>query len=475
MHIFNIYLLNTDKLKRKAFLVFSTIHFLCRMFKYVFVFCVFIISCKAKVKSQEPQPYQRPIYISHIRPLDLNEIDSYNESITKFMDSLLNNRGFSGGIMVVKNNQILYEHYQGFSDAAHKNPINDTTPFHVASTSKTFTSHAIFQLIEEGKLSLGDSITKFFPSLPYTNVTVKELLSHSSGIPYYVNFMDKSGWNKKQVATNTDMLNELIRLKLPLEFAPGTRFRYCNTNFALLALIVEKITGIPFPDYVKNNIFNKAGMTHSFIMSTSNMNRYLPSFHGNGIYSFDYLDAIYGDKNVYTTCTDLKRYDSAIRNRILLDSNSYALAWQPWYKDTQHRDPHEFYGLGWRLKVWPDGKKIVYHNGWWHGNNSCFQRLIMDTAVIIVTGNRFNSNIYKAGRAANIFRNYYDTDGNEEVEEGSAVDTANVKEPPIHERRVRHSVVRSRAKVVKATKVTKKSKLIKPTKQKVKAAKKRKH
>ncbi len=444
------------------------------MSKFVLIFCVFIISCKAKGKSQPQQPHERPIYNSHTRPLSLDEIEHYNESVTYFMDSLLNNRGFSGGIMVVKNDQILYEHYQGFADAAHQIPINDTTPFHVASTSKTFTSQAVFQLIEAGKLSLGDTITKFFPGLPYYNVTVKQLLSHSSGIPYYVNFMDKSGWNKKQIATNTDMLNELIRVKPPLEFTPGTRFRYCNTNFALLALIVEKITGVPFPDYVKQNIFDKAGMKHSFIMSTSNMNLYTPSFKGNGLYNFEYVDAIYGDKNVYTTCTDLKRYDSAIHNRVLLDSSSYALAWQPWYKDTQHRDSHEFYGLGWRLKVWPDGKKIVYHNGWWHGNNSCFQRLIMDTAVIIVTGNKFNSNIYKAGRAANIFRDYYDSEGSEETEEGGVADANNVKpEPPVRERRGRHlahnqSVSRSRE--VKSTRSTKQ----KPTKQKAKLAPKKK-
>lgn len=447
------------------------------MFKYVFVFCVFFISCKAKVKSQQPQLHDHPTFNSHTRLLGLNEIGGYNVSVTYFMDSLLNNKGFSGGIMVVKNDQVLYEHYQGYSDAAHKNLINDTTPFHVASTSKTFTSHAIFQLIEEGKLSLGDTITKFFPSLPYYNITVKQLLSHSSGIPYYVNFMANSGWNKKVIATNTDILKELTRLKLPLEFTPGARFRYCNTNFALLALIVEKITGEAFPDYVKKNIFNKAGMTHSFIMSASNMNLYLPSFHGNGIYSFDYLDAIYGDKNVYTTVTDLKRYDSAIRNRILLDSSSYTLAWQPWYKDSQKRGSNEYYGLGWRLKVWPDGKKVVYHNGWWHGNNSCFQRLIMDTAVIIVTGNRYNTNIYKAGRAANIFRNYYNEKGDEETEEGGVADTtSHVKEAPVSVKRGRYSATRQvagRSKEARATKSRRLKKIIKTTKQKRKSSPKK--
>jgi CubicO group peptidase (beta-lactamase class C family) len=229
---------------------------------------------------------------------------------------------------------------------------------------------------------------------------------------------------------------------------------------------------------VKQNIFEKAGMKHSFIMSTANMNLYTPSFKGNGVFNFEYLDAIYGDKNVYTTVTDLKRYDSAIHNRLLLDSNSYALAWQPWYKDGQHRDSHEYYGLGWRLKVWPDGKKIVYHNGWWHGNNSCFQRLIMDTAVIIVTGNKFNSAIYKAGRAANIFRDYYDANGGEDGEEGGVVDTKNIKQQlPVRERRGRHyarNQAVSRSRSVKSTRATKQTKQSKQTKQKTKAPTKRK-
>lgn len=383
--------------------------------------------------------------------MEVSEIDGYNGAITSYMDLKLNKKGFSGGILIVKNDQVLYEHYQGFADAAHKIPITDTTPFHVASTSKTFTSHAIFQLIEESKISLLDTINKFFPGFPYQGITIKNLLSHTTGLANYANFMSLNNWDKKQVATNNDMLQIIVRDKPKLEFPTGSHFSYCNTNFALLALIVEKVTGIPFPQYIKENIFDKVGMKHSYIMSINTMDRYTPSFNYRNVpYGFEFIDAIYGDKNVYTTCTDLKRYDSAIRNRVLLDAVSYDQMWQPLSPDRHSHNSFEYYGLGWRLKIWPNGNRIVYHNGWWHGNNSLFQRLIMDTAIMIITGNKFDRNIYSAAHAANIFRPYYDLKAGDEGEfdttgQPNVTDQQEPKQKlPV--RRARH------ARIVKSTK-----------------------
>ncbi|MEO7310150.1 MAG: serine hydrolase [Chitinophagaceae bacterium] len=366
------------------------------MQKWIIAISLMALSCKSNEQKAQPQ-------------MPADEVKRLGDSIQQYMDTLLNSAGFSGGILVAKNDSILYEHYQGFSDAAKATAINDTTPFHVASTSKTFTSTAILQLIHQGKLQLTDKVQQFYPGFPYPDITIKNLLSHTSGLQNYAYFFPKFGWNKKKTATNEDVLDLIISKKPPLTHPTGSKFEYCNTNFVLLALIVEQISGQAFPEYVREKIFEPAGMTHSFILSINDTAKYLPSFKANGaIYNFEYVDAIYGDKNVYTTCRDLMAYDKAIRNHLVLDSASYNMAWTPQQRDTHYHDTTEYYGLGWRLKVWPGGNKIVYHNGWWHGNNSIFQRLYQDTAVIIVTGNVFNRRIYHVPHVANYFRPYYE-------------------------------------------------------------------
>lgn len=372
------------------------------MQKWIVVISMLALSCKSSEQKVQAQ------YINNIRQTPAGEMKFYQDSIGNYLDTLLNNTGFSGGILVAKNDSILYEHYQGYSDAAQQTIINDSTPFHVASTSKTFTSTAILQLMEQGKIKLTDSLHQFFPGFPYKGITIKHLLSHISGLQNYAYFLPKFGWNKKRIATNKDVLEFMIGKKPALTHPVGSKFEYCNTNFVLLALIVEQVSGQAFPEYAMEKIFRPAGMAHSFVFSIADTALYSPSFKANkSIYNFDYLDALYGDKNVYTTCRDLMKYDAAIRSYLLLDSATYEMAWVPQQRDTHYKDTTEYYGLGWRLKVWPGGNKIVYHNGWWHGNNSIFQRVYQDTAVIIVTGNVFNQRIYHVPHVANYFRKYY--------------------------------------------------------------------
>lgn len=341
-----------------------------------------------------------------------------SDSFASYLDTFLPDQHFSGGVLIVKNGKTLYERYMGFADADKQQPITDTTPFHVASTSKTVTSTAVLQLVAAGKLNLYDPVTKFFPAFPYTTITVRHLLTHTSGLRNYAYFFPLAKWNKKITATNRDVLDVIITTKPALEFITGTEFKYSNTNFSLLALIVEEASKLSFPDYVQQNIFDRCGMVHSYILSVRNKERYMPSWKANGnMYNFEYLDAIYGDKNLYTTCRDLRAYDSAIQHNILLPQALYDSAWQPISNDPHYRDTIEYYGLGWRIKDWPNGNKIVYHNGWWHGNNAVFQRVYQDTAVIIATGNVFNSKIYSLGRLANFFRTYYEKRVEKEVPE----------------------------------------------------------
>jgi CubicO group peptidase (beta-lactamase class C family) len=375
------------------------------------LFCLFLFSCKNQSPAQAGDT-----------ALPGPPLPSLSDSLAGYLDTFLPSQRFSGGILVVKNGQTLYERYMGFADADKQQPITDTTPFHVASTSKTVTSTAVLQLVAAGKINLQDPVTKFFPAFPYKPITVRHLLTHTSGLRNYAYFFPLAKWNKKITATNRDVLDVMITNKPALEFPTGAKFHYSNTNFSLLALIVEEASKLPFPDYVQQYIFNRCGMSHSYILSVRNEDRYMPSWKANGkVYNFEYLDAIYGDKNLYTTCRDLRNYDSAIQRNVLLPQSLYDSAWQPISSDSHYQDTIEYYGLGWRIKNWPNGNKIVYHNGWWHGNNAVFQRVYQDTAVIIVTGNVFNSKIYSLGRLANFFRTYYERRPEKEIPENEDI------------------------------------------------------
>jgi CubicO group peptidase (beta-lactamase class C family) len=355
--------------------------------------------------------------------IDSASRQQYQLALTRFFDSLLLRTGhFSGGILVAKHGQILYEAYAGFEDQDRTTPIDSSSIFHVASTSKTFTSIAILQLVQAGALSLDDSLQRFFPLFPYQGIRVRHLLSHSSGLPNYERLFTQYKWRKDRIATNADVLHLYYALRPSLEFTPGSRFRYCNANFALLALIVEKVSGKFFPDYVHDSIFRKANMRSSYVLSHRRLEAYLPTWDAGGRpYPFNHMDAIYGDKNVYTNCRDLLRYDSAIRAGVLVAPQWLDSAWTARYVDGRYNDPTEQYGLGWRLKVFSDSLKIPYHNGWWHGNNAVFQRLLADSAVIIVTSNRFERRVYSSAKAANIFRPYFsDFKEEEEVEQGQS-------------------------------------------------------
>ncbi len=327
-------------------------------------------------------------------------------------DSVLLKRGFNGGIIVAKNGEVLLEDYRGYADLKLKDTITPSTSFHIASVSKTFTGMAIMKLWEEAKMKLDDSLQVYFPSFPYHGITVQMLLNHRSGLPNYVYTMPKEVEWKKRLASNYDMLQFLINKQPPRQGMPGRGFQYCNTNYALLALIVEKVSGQAFPDYMKDNVFTPLGMKDSYIFSVKDSASYKPSYGWNNApVAIESMDCIYGDKNVYSTPRDLLLWDDALYSNRFVTEATYSHATQP--SSFEKPGTHN-YGMGWRLLMLPNNRKVVYHNGWWHGNNSCFTRLINDTATVIIVGNRFNRAIYAGQKFASIFNKHTDNAKQEE-------------------------------------------------------------
>ena len=330
------------------------------------------------------------------------EFNKYQTEIKNYYEHNLVRLGFNGGILVAKKGNIIFEAYNGYSNLKTKDTLNKHSAFHLASVSKTFTAMAILKLAEMNKLDINDDIKKYFPELPYDGITIKLLLNHRSGLPNYTHFMDKLGWNKKQYCSNQDVLDYLIKFKPLGTGRPDSHFSYCNTNYSLLALIIEKAAKQPYAGFLENTFFKPLHMDDTYVFDiTRDSARSMPSYDYRGRpEATTFLDASIGDKNIYSTPEDLLKWDQALYTNEIFSKETMELAFTPY---SNEKPGVRNYGLGWRMNVYPDGKKMIYHNGWWHGNNTVFLRLIQDSVTIIVLGNKYNANIYKSKKIAEVF------------------------------------------------------------------------
>ncbi|MEI2755830.1 MAG: serine hydrolase domain-containing protein [Chitinophagaceae bacterium] len=174
---------------------------------------------------------------------------------------------FNGNVLVAEKGEIIFQKSYGFADYKKERLLNDSSVFELASVSKQFTATAILLLKDRGKLKLTDSLRYYFPELPYYNITLQQMLTHVSGLPDYESAMTGK-WNPDKVAFNADMIAFLANEKPPVYFAPGAKWLYSNTAYAILATIVEKVSGQTFAAFLAKNIFEPLGMTHSRVYNT---------------------------------------------------------------------------------------------------------------------------------------------------------------------------------------------------------------
>lgn len=349
--------------------------------------------------------------------LSKEEIQRLHNGCQQWYDSSLSRSGFNGGIIVAKNGNIVFEQYKGTGHLNRNDTITENTAFHIASVSKTFTAMVVLKLWQDGKLDIDDELVKYFPNFNYPGVTIRTLLNHRSGLPNYVYFMETLGWDKKKYVSNEDILDYMVNRKAEITniAPPNHHFTYCNTNYALLALLVEKVSGKKFPAYMQETVFTPLNMKNTFVFDTSMIKNITTSYDWKGTeIAYSFLDAVYGDKNVYTTPKELLIWDRALSSKKFLNDSILQQAYAPY---SNEKPGIRNYGLGWRMNIYPNGKKIIYHNGWWHGNNASFVRLPDEDATIIAIGNRFTRTVYHAKEMAGLFGNYQ---SGEEEEEGEA-------------------------------------------------------
>ena len=285
---------------------------------------------------------------------------------------------------------LLLQKVMGIPTLEKKELLTKEHSFQLASVSKIFTSIAILQLVEKNRINLKDTIQEFFPKFPYDGITIHQLLSHRSGMSQYTHFCDApdSIWPDKSLTINNqDVINIISKIVPLVNYKPNHKYYYCNTNYLLLASIVEKVSGISFKNYVKKYIFNPSGMFSSTIYDRTNFEELVLPAQGyeNKIPWEDvYLNGVVGDKGVYSTTEDLLKFDRALEKNILISDSLKKLAFSKMNLD---RNGNKNYGYGFRLKEHMKYGKIVYHTGWWKGFRSYFIKVINKNQTIIVLNN----------------------------------------------------------------------------------------
>ncbi|MDQ3048019.1 MAG: beta-lactamase family protein [Bacteroidota bacterium] len=320
------------------------------------------------------------------------------------IDTLMKNRvkqnGFNGCILVAQQGQVIYKKAFGYKDLKAKDSLHLTSAFQLASVSKTLTAAAVLLLKDRGKLKLGDQLETFFPGFPYKGISIHHLLSHRSGLGNYLYFgesyCDSKHCYKGKVMDNAAVLDMLMNEK-PAAYAPaGKKFEYCNTNYVLLALVIEKVSGQTFPEFMEENIFRPLEMNNTWVQSAGNSlkGKDVTKGHtaGGKTETDTYGDEVLGDKAIFSTVEDLFKWDRALYSDKLLKEKTIEEAFSGY--SNEHKGIRN-YGYGWRLTENSKDDKTIYHNGWWHGYSSLFYRRPADQITVIILSNKYSKSVYR--------------------------------------------------------------------------------
>jgi CubicO group peptidase (beta-lactamase class C family) len=422
-------------------------------FLYLTLLCfgICVASCNSSSsKNSAHKDSSAIIELPKPAPLSAAEAARIRAACEAWYDTVLKVKGFNGGMIVAKDGNIVFEKYSGTAHLPGRDTITANTALQIASTSKTFTAMAVLKLQQDGKLNIDEEFNKYFPQFNYPGVTIRTLLDHRSGLPNYTHFLEQMNWDKTKIATNQDILDFLIDHKAEFKDigTPDVHFSYCNTNFSLLALLIEKVTGEKYAVYLKQTFFDPLLMTHTYVLDMADSVTAPPSYDWRGgLIPFNFLDAVYGDKNIYTTPRDLLIWDRALRSGKLFTAETLEQAYAPY---SNEKPGTHNYGLGWRMNIYPEGKKMIYHNGWWHGCNTAFIRLIDEDVTIIAIGNKFTRSVYDAKALARLFGNYTHTE-EDDTESSKAADSSSIIKP-VKKKNIKPVKISSKAALKKGPK-----------------------
>ena len=287
-------------------------------------------------------------------------------------------------VLVIQDGKIAYQGLFGMADLEAGQPITAATNFRLASVTKQFTAMSIMLLVEHELVSLDTPLSEIFPEFgPFADhITIQNLLQHTSGLMDYESLMSPAATEQVH---DKDVLALLEATDSTL-FPPGTAFSYSNSGYSVLAMVVEEMTGVPFPEFLRKNIFTPVGMTNSvaFVDGESTVaNRAFGYAATSDSLVFEFADqsstsAVLGDGGIYSSLDDLMKWDQALYSDTLVSFGMLQKAFTPGL---------ESYGFGWSIDD-HNGHLRYSHTGSTSGFRNVIQRFPDDKLTIIILTNR---------------------------------------------------------------------------------------
>lgn len=332
-------------------------------------------------------------------------------------DSYMNGQtslyGFNGNVLIARNGTIIYQRSFGYADFETKKELDGNSVFDIGSITKEFTSVGILLLKDRGKISYTDTLRKFIPELPYNNITIAQLLTHTSGIPDGFELVEKY-FDHDKITTNKDLIDLLAKYHPPLLFKPGENLMYSGTGFNLLASVIEKVSGQSYNNYMDENIFKPIRMENTMVANFPRNDNNTPGLAKGYIYidstkSYvaadtvypdwaSYLSGINGEGMIITTTGDLLKWDLTLKNHQLLTEQTQKDMITVQAEKTSF--PLVKFGYGIRVGTNENGN-YVFHNGWYPGFTSMLIRYVdQDLTVIVLSNNQSHTDFIADGLAS---------------------------------------------------------------------------
>ncbi|PYU07424.1 MAG: serine hydrolase [Acidobacteria bacterium] len=292
--------------------------------------------------------------------------------------------------LVKKDGKIIFEQGYGVRDLRTKSKIDARTNFRLASFTKQFTAIAVMLLVHDGKLRYEESVTNMFPEFPAygKTITVRNLLNHTSGLPDYEDLMDQVEkikgpiWSPEKQIHDAEVL-QLLEKESRGKFAPGTKWEYSNSGYVVLGLIVAKVSGNPFGEFLHDRIFAPLKMNHTLVFEKGK-NEVANRAYGHAKKENVFVEtdqsstsATQGDGGIYSNLEDLAKWDDALRNHTLLSENV----------PESLRGHASAYGFGWFLNF-EDPHPLMWHYGDTMGFKTAIFRYLADNVTVILLCNR---------------------------------------------------------------------------------------
>ncbi|CAI8811610.1 serine hydrolase domain-containing protein [Chryseobacterium sp. IT-36CA2] len=285
---------------------------------------------------------------------------------------------FNGSVLIVKNGQIVCDTALGFRNIEKGLKADKNTSFYIASLSKSFTAAAILMLEQKDLLKLDDRASQFISLPDYAkDITVRQLLHHTSGIKDYENLFSKKG------LTNLEVINWLFQLK-KLDFLPDSQFKYSNSGYIILSQIIEKVSGKSYPAFINEQIMMPLKMRNTYVYEPDTMIQNKALGYNKEKTPDDYSILTTGDGGIYSTPEDLYKFDQALRNNTLINKENTTLMFTPSkLSDGQVSN----YGFAWFLEE-NKSEKIAMHTGGLNSFKALFWRDLKHNSCIIAFTNQ---------------------------------------------------------------------------------------